>query len=125
MSAEVTRATGIEQSMSAALAQETSRARAAETQVSSYELEKTIMKAELNAIYEAMQKGGAREAILLLIGKKDENGSTAVAAGGGVGVVGLAQAEGAAAAGAKHLVGFLAELDGIVALRTANLGRRG
>ena len=64
------------------------RARAAETQVSSYELEKTIMKAELNAIYEAMQKGGAREAILLLIGKKDENGSTAVAAGGGVGVAG-------------------------------------
>ncbi|MFN5897744.1 MAG: Wzz/FepE/Etk N-terminal domain-containing protein, partial [Planctomyces sp.] len=64
------------------------RARAAEQQVSSYELEKTIMKAELNAIHEAMQKGGAREAILLLIGKKDENGSTTAVAGGGVGLTG-------------------------------------
>jgi succinoglycan biosynthesis transport protein ExoP len=64
------------------------RARAAEQQVASYELEKTIMKAELNAIHEAIQKGGAREAILLLIGKKDENGSTAAVAGGGVGVSG-------------------------------------
>ncbi|MFM7925638.1 MAG: hypothetical protein ACKPJJ_35915, partial [Planctomycetaceae bacterium] len=46
------------------------------------------MKAELNAIHEAIQKGGTREAILLLIGKKDEKGSTAAVAGGGVGVAG-------------------------------------
>ena len=59
------------------------RARAAETQVSSYELEKTIMKAELNAINEAIQSGGTREAILLLIGKKDDSGGADAANGGG------------------------------------------
>ncbi|MFM7830846.1 MAG: hypothetical protein ACKPJD_03610, partial [Planctomycetaceae bacterium] len=47
------------------------RARAAEGKVSAYELEKTVMRAELNALVEAMSKGGAREAILMLIGKQE------------------------------------------------------
>ncbi len=59
------------------------RARAAESRVSSYELEKTIMKAELNAINEAIQSGGTREAILLLIGKKDDTGGANAVNGGG------------------------------------------
>jgi len=54
------------------------RARAAEACVSSYELEKTVTRAELNALTEAIQKGGAREAILMLIGKQDGTNTCAV-----------------------------------------------
>lgn len=43
------------------------RAQAAEAKVASYELQKTEMKAELEAMKEALAKGGAREAILLLV----------------------------------------------------------
>ena len=54
------------------------RARAAESRVSAYELEKTVMRAELNALVEAVEKGGAREAILMLIGKQDGTNTSAV-----------------------------------------------
>lgn len=54
------------------------RARAAESKVSAYELEKTVMRAELNALVEAVEKGGAREAILMLIGKQDGTNTSAV-----------------------------------------------
>ncbi|MFN9823263.1 MAG: polysaccharide biosynthesis tyrosine autokinase [Planctomyces sp.] len=54
------------------------RARAAESRVSAYEHEKTVMRAELNALVEAVEKGGAREAILMLIGKQDGTNTSAV-----------------------------------------------
>ena len=54
------------------------RARAAESKVSEYELEKTVMRAELNALIEAINKGGAREAILMLIGKQDGGNNSVV-----------------------------------------------
>jgi len=54
------------------------RARAAEGKVSAYELEKTVMRAELNALVEAMNKGGTREAILMLIGKQEGGNNSAV-----------------------------------------------
>lgn len=43
------------------------RAQAAEAKVAGYELLKAEMKAELEAMREALEKGGAREAILLLV----------------------------------------------------------
>ena len=45
------------------------RAKSAEQQVSSLELKKTELKAQLSQLEEAVSRGGAREAIMLMVGK--------------------------------------------------------
>lgn len=57
------------------------RARAAEQKVSQLELEKTERKSELSQLEDALKRGGAREAILLLIGKQVAEAKPAASAG--------------------------------------------
>lgn len=49
------------------------RALAAQEKVSSLELEKTELKAQLAQLEEAVSRGGSREAVMLLVGKYTEN----------------------------------------------------
>ena len=49
------------------------RALAAQEKVSSLELQKTELKAQLAQLEEAVNRGGSREAVLLLVGKYSEN----------------------------------------------------
>lgn len=51
------------------------RAKAAEAKVSSLELQKTELKAQLGQLEEAIGRGGAREAVLLLVGKENSSGN--------------------------------------------------
>jgi capsular exopolysaccharide synthesis family protein len=52
------------------------RAMAAQEKVSSLELEKTELKAQLAQLEEAVNRGGSREAVMLLVGKYTENSAT-------------------------------------------------
>jgi capsular exopolysaccharide synthesis family protein len=56
------------------------RAKAAEQKVSSLELQKTELKAQLGQLEEAISRGGAREAVMLLVGKDVSAGSASTAA---------------------------------------------
>lgn len=53
------------------------RAMAAQEKVSSLELEKTELKAQLAQLEEAVSRGGSREAVMLLVGKYTENSAAA------------------------------------------------
>ena len=59
------------------------RAKAAEAKVSSLELQKTELKAQLGQLEEAINRGGAREAVMLLVGK-EASVNNASGAGSGV-----------------------------------------
>lgn len=52
------------------------RALAAQEKVSSLELEKTELKAQLAQLEEAVNRGGSREAVMLLVGKYTENSTS-------------------------------------------------
>jgi capsular exopolysaccharide synthesis family protein len=64
------------------------RARSAQEKVASLELQKTELKAQLSQLDEAAKRGGAREAIMLLVGKglagTSANGATSQAVGDAV-----------------------------------------
>lgn len=89
------------------------RTKAAQAKVSELELQKTELKAQVEQLESAIKRGGAREAILLLVGKENA---------GGLAASGTTQIIDSAAASAKSIAEALFPLMRQEAILAAELG---